>query len=78
MATITVRGLDETVERRLAEQAAHHGHSVEDEVREILTQAVQRPHIGLALMRSAQELGGVEELAIPERTDTARAMRDWD
>lgn len=44
------------------------------EVRDILTRAVRRPHIRLALMQVAQELGGVENLQVPERNDIARAV----
>ncbi|MCB1258684.1 MAG: hypothetical protein KDB26_16345 [Microthrixaceae bacterium] len=72
MASIIVRGLDESVKRELAAQAARHGRSMEAEVREILTQATNRPHIGLALLHAAQELGGIDDLVIPERTDIAR------
>ncbi|HMR48330.1 MAG TPA: toxin-antitoxin system [Arachnia sp.] len=73
MTTIIVRGLEESVKTRLAAQARQHGRSMEAEVREILTRAVQRPNIAVALMRAAQEAGGVE-LAVPERADVARAV----
>lgn len=46
---------------------------MEAEIRAILTEAVRRPHIGLALMRAAQEAGGIDDLPVPERTDIARA-----
>ncbi len=74
MASIVVRGLDDSVKQQLAVQAKAHGHSMEAEVRDILTTAARRPHIGLALMRAAQEVGGVDDLPIPERTDIARAV----
>lgn len=73
MASIVVRGLDESVKERLAAQAKEHGRSMEAEARDILTTATRRPHIGLALMRAAQEAGGIEDLSLPERTDVARA-----
>ncbi|HMQ65177.1 MAG TPA: toxin-antitoxin system [Arachnia sp.] len=73
MATIIVRELDESVKIQLAGQAKAHGRSMEAEVREILTRAARRPNIGLALMRAAQEAGGVE-LDLPERSDVARAV----
>ncbi|MFT3889085.1 MAG: Arc family DNA-binding protein [Arachnia sp.] len=72
MTTIIVRGLDDSVKNQLASQARKHGRSMEAEVREILTRAVQRPNIAVALLRAAQEAGGVE-LSIPDRTDVARA-----
>lgn len=74
MAPIIVRGLDESVKRRLAAQAKAHGRSMEAEVRDILTRAATRPHIGLALAQAAREVGGVDELQIPERTDPARIV----
>lgn len=74
MSSILVRGLDESVKARLAAQARENGRSMEAEAREILTRATQRPHIGLALMDAGREVGGVESLPVPERTDLARAV----
>ncbi|MFT3875081.1 MAG: toxin-antitoxin system [Propioniciclava sp.] len=76
MASIVVRGLDESVKRQLAAQAKAHGRSLEAEIREILTKAT-RPHIGLSLLRAVQEIGGVDGLPVPDRTDRARAV-DFD
>lgn len=47
---------------------------MEAEVRDILTRAATRPHIGLALAQAAREIGGMSELQIPERTDPARVV----
>lgn len=74
MTSIVVRGLDESVKRQLAAQAKEHGRSMEAEVRGILTKAARRPHIGLALMRAAQDVRGVDDLPVPERSDAARAV----
>ena len=74
MASVVVRGLDESVKKQLAAQAKEHGRSMEAEIREILTTAAHRPHIGLALMQAAQEAGGVDNLPVPERSDVARAV----
>lgn len=74
MASVVVRGLDESVKTQLAAQAKEHGRSMEAEIRAILTEAVRRPHIGLALMQAAQEAGGIDHLPVPERTDVARAV----
>jgi plasmid stability protein len=74
MASIIVRGLDETVKQQLAAQAKEHGRSMEAEVRAILTTAAQRPNIGLALLAAAQDVGGVEDLPVPAREDVARAV----
>ena len=67
MASIIVRGLDDHVKQQLASQAKEHGRSMEAEVRAILTKAALRPHIGLALLNVAQDVGGVEGLPIPTR-----------
>lgn len=75
MASVLIRALDETVKRRLIAQAKANGRSMEAEARELLTRGVSKPNIGLAIMRAAQDAGGVEDLAISPRdsqTDTAR------
>lgn len=74
MTSIMVRGLDESVKQRLTEQAKEHGRSMEAEVRDILTQAARRPHVGLALMQAARDAGGIDALQIPARTDAARMV----
>ncbi len=73
-ASIIVRGLDDPVKKRLAAQAKEHGRFVEAEVRDILTRASSRPHIGIALMHAARDVGGVEDLQIPDRSDTPREV----
>ncbi|MEZ5087307.1 MAG: Arc family DNA-binding protein [Tessaracoccus sp.] len=74
MSTIIVRGLDDSVKNQLATQAKQHGRSMEAEVRDILTKAARKPHIGLALLHAAQQVGGIEDLPLPERSDAARAV----
>ncbi|OLT49169.1 toxin-antitoxin system [Saccharomonospora sp. CUA-673] len=74
MSSIIVRGLDESVKQQLATQAREHGRSMEAEVRDILTRAARRPHVGMALLSAAQDFGGVEELSIPARDDIARTV----
>lgn len=74
MASIIVRGLDESVKQRLAAQAKEHGRSMEAEVRDILTRASARPHIGLAMLEAARAAGRIDELPIPERSDEARSV----
>lgn len=71
MAFIIVRGLDDHVKQQLASQAKEHGRSMEAEVRDILTKAVGRPHIGRALLDVARDLGGIDELPIQTRDDVA-------
>lgn len=74
MSSIIVRGLDSSVKDQLVAQAKRHGRSMEAEVRDILTKAAQRPNIGIALMRAAQSVGGMDELPVPERSDVARTV----
>ncbi|MDS2173831.1 toxin-antitoxin system [Nesterenkonia sp. CL21] len=74
MSSIIVRGLDDAVKQQLATQAKEHGRSMEAEVRDILTKAARRPHIGMALLAAAQDVGGIDDLTIPERDDVARAV----
>lgn len=74
MSSIIVRGLDDAVKQQLAAQAKEHGRSMEAEVRDILTKAARRPHIGLALLAAAQDVGGVEDLSVPARDDVARVV----
>ena len=74
MESIVVRGLDQSVQEQLAAQAAEHGRSLEAEIRDIVTTAVRRPNIALALLQAARAAGGVDDLPIPERTDLARAV----
>lgn len=74
MSSIVVRGLDEGVKARLAAQAREHGRSMEAEVRDILTRAARRPHIGLAMLQAGHDAGGVDDLPVPARDDRARAV----
>ena len=75
MASMTIRNLSEDLKRRLRIQAAEHGHSMEEEAREILRVALTeyRPPVKLAQSIRArfEPLGGVE-LEIPPR----KPMRD--
>ena len=41
MAQVVVRKLDEAVKKRLKQRAARHGHSMEAEIRDILSEAVK-------------------------------------
>ena len=74
MSSIIVRGLDQSVKDRLAAQAKEHGRSMEAEVRDILTRASSRPHIGIALMHVARDVGGAGELQVPDGSDVARSV----
>ena len=67
MATLTIRNLDDAVRDRLRRRAAEHGHSMEEEVRQILRQVVApvKPvatteGLGSRIHNHFARLGGVE------------------
>ena len=72
MASIIVRGLEDSIKLLLMAQAQANGRSMEAEARDILIRGVRKPNIGLAIMCAAQEFGG-EDLPIPQRHDVARS-----
>ena len=64
MAILTVRNLPDEVHRALRVRAAHHGHSTEAEVREILASAVKpetRVRVGDALAALGRTIGLTHE-----------------
>jgi len=70
MATILIRQLDEQTKARLRMSAARHGHSMEEEAREILKGALRTEKTGqrdlaASIRRRFAHLGGVE---LPEVT----------
>lgn len=66
MASITVRDLDEEIKTRLRIQSAQHGHSMEEEVRQILRRALfntpQESGLGTRLATRFAAAGGIEDL----------------
>ena len=65
MASITIRDIDDRLKARLRLQAAHHGHSMEQEAREILRTALStgRSRNGSlvdSLRARIEPLGGIE------------------
>lgn len=70
MASITIRNLEIDLKRRLRRRAAKHGHSIEEEVRDILLRAVaeREPRRNLvAAIRSRIEPLARVNLGIPVR-----------
>ncbi len=64
MANILIRNLPDEVHRALRIRAAHHGHSTEAEIREILeavTQPPERVKLGTLLTSIAREAGGLTD-----------------
>lgn len=68
MATITVRGLDDEVQRRLKQRAAANNRSMEAEARAILSDAVDDQEFGAAWIEMSTKLRGE---AIPLQTRSA-------
>ncbi len=70
MASITIRNLDDDVKARLRVRAAGRGHSMEEEARQILREAVERQagptNLATAIRGRFEPLGGVE-LELPSR-----------
>ncbi|MBD2719509.1 MULTISPECIES: plasmid stabilization protein [unclassified Synechococcus] len=67
MATLTIRNLDDTTKVQLRLQAVRHGHSMAEEARRILRQAVlpqpsasDSPCLGSRIHAHFAALGGVE------------------
>jgi antitoxin FitA len=74
MAQLTVRQLDDVVAARLRERAAAAGHSMEQEVRDILTAACANPEVVLARLRS--RLASYGDRRFGDSGELVRAMRD--
>lgn len=72
MASITIRNIDDGLKRKLRIRAAHRGHSMEDEVRDILKSALADPQLevagglGTEIHQRFMSLGGLE-LELPVR-----------
>jgi plasmid stability protein len=85
MATLTIRNVDERVKRRLQVRAALNGRSMEAELREILSAAVEEAPVatepeeglGTAIHKLFAPLGGVE-LQIPPRRKSHRPIPTFD
>lgn len=66
MSNLTVRNLDDDLKTLLRMQAARHGCSMEQEVRDILRRAVQPQADGAAFaQRIQQRFAGLEAEALP-------------
>ncbi len=69
MSSLTIRNLDHEVKLRLREQAARHGHSMEQEVRQILQREVGAAGSGTDFVnRIRDRVRGLEtDLPVPRR-----------
>lgn len=70
MASITIRKLDDQVKLKLRLRAAVHGHSMEEEARDILSAAMQerseRPSNLFDAMRANLKRAGIQGIELPE------------
>jgi antitoxin FitA len=82
MATITIRGLDEAVKKRLRVRAARHGRSMEAEAREILKIGVatsgREPNLAEQIRALFEPLGGIELPPYPRRKQPIRKPPAFD
>ncbi len=80
MASITIRNLNDDIRTRLRVRAAGNGHSMEEEVRQILGKAVRRAERTRDLTSIVRSYFGPEngiDLELPER-DPAREPPSFD
>ncbi|CAM3088120.1 MULTISPECIES: FitA-like ribbon-helix-helix domain-containing protein [Pseudomonas] len=77
MASLTIRNLDDSIKELLRIEAAHNGHSMEEEARLILRKSLVKISSGRGLGRRIQErfapAGGVE-LDLPTRDASVRTV----
>lgn len=70
MASLTIRNLDEGLKQRLRVRAAENGHSMGEEVQDILRRVMDEPqppfNLAAAIRARIAPLGGVD-LELPER-----------
>ena len=72
MATLTIRNLEDSIKSSLRIQAANHGHSMEEEARRILRQALmpeeKASRIGSKIHQHFVQTEGVDDNMIPPRS----------
>lgn len=81
MAQLVVRNLEEDVKKKLRERAARHGHSMEEEVRDILRNAVLKanePEVGLGTAIACRFRGIGLESPLPEVPDNLPRAAEFD
>jgi len=78
MASITIRGLDDSLKQRLRVRAAEHGRSMEEEAREILRCGVASQPLGFTRIDKIRariaEIGAVEIPEIPNQPIRSRSL----
>jgi antitoxin FitA len=77
MASLVIRNLDDDLKQRLREQAAAHGRSMEQEVRELLAAGVRRERVEARIGTRIHErfaAVGFVDLDLAERSDQPRSV----
>jgi antitoxin FitA len=80
MTSLTIRNLDDATKQRLRIQAAHHGVSMEEEVRRILKEALRPAEAPVGLGTQLRDLFAgldTDEFVLPER-HAPRPAPTWD
>ncbi|PPF78923.1 plasmid stabilization protein [Subtercola sp. Z020] len=67
MGTLTVRNLDDDVQRRIRRRAAENGRSMEAEARAILSAAVSDNRLVATWLAAVADIG-LDEFAVPPRS----------
>ncbi len=72
MASLTIRNLEEPIKELLRIRAAHHGHSMEEEVRQILRNTLLKDtqlseNLAESIQKRFARLDGVDELPVSSR-----------
>ncbi len=83
MAQLIVRNLDDDVKAKLQKRARHHGRSTEEEVRDILRDAVKeetrkQPGLGTQIAELFKDIGLREGEEIPEQRGFPAIPIDFD
>ena len=77
MASLTIRNLEEPIKELLRIRAAHHGHSMEEEVRQILRKTLLEDsqlseNLAESIQKRFAQLGGVDDLPTSSREATRK------
>ena len=69
MASLTIRNLEEPIKELLRIRAAHHGHSMEEEVRQILRHSLLQDkelpdNLADSIQKRFAQLGGVDDIPV--------------
>ncbi len=57
MSTLTIRNVDEGIKRELRKRAAERGVSMEQEIRDVLTDSVKAPRRRASILEDLEKLG---------------------